>query len=671
MALDLTLEKRIMGFLEKVETQSITENMKIDFYLRYPNLGLKGAEDIQNPNVLKGLNKFKIATGHKIFAQQVKFTTDDATALEKASLRAMEDYMEILAVCSKEADNKDDERLRRILVMDAYEGLGDILLLQRNPNEGVYYNAISMYTKLKQQALEFLDWGKEHNLREEDIKEAKHIAFTAEMSLASLYICCQELEKSCEETLAALEFVKSFNNLEGIDYCEYIPFSLRSVSYTTKRFSEVPRDNQEQPYEPIMGENPLLRFSDKPEYRYKFIKSILNRRVKSNGSIAGGLFYSRFRANKNEANTWGFDKYGPKFILESMAVDPINEKGYQALFFLENSPQLEDRQLAKVAIDVSNRIRLKKVEIRHFDMVQVHPNYPTVLTDGEVIFKEEPNQEIAKKHVSILNFLRENSELNVPDCELCTSDSGKFYVKLQMVKNPFNGKVEQEFRACSLEDMITLYRSEVRGKNEPTIEEMSEFRKKKLKQIIDVLLQLQNAGEQNKAKIKDYGLEIAPYSYKRLWEKDIIRYLELDDETKSLGEEIIDKLDTTVKIFSHGDFHSGNILFSEENLPIIIDPVQACFASRFRDLANLLEQDSFRDMQWKEKCELVDYYLTESATNNSEITGLRQLYLMEAIYTNLLFAKKTSNPTKFYYSPKRRDEFIKYAKMLIEKLKGL
>lgn len=637
MALESILEKRVENFLARMESQSCKEKMLIEFYLKSPNLGLKGSESIENPRIKEGLEKFKTATSNKLFAQELKFITDEREALEKICVRTISAYMDVISTCSEEEKSIGDERLRRIFIMDAYESIGDILLLQRRLGEGVYSNAITMYTELKKQAIDFLEWGKSQKVQDEDIAEAKNILFNAEMSLASLYICCQDLEKSCEETLQALELIKSLNNKDGIDYSEYIPFKLRTASYATKRFSEVNRNNQEQPYEPIMGENPLLRFSDKPEYRYKFLRSIMHRRIMSNSSIMAGLFYAQFKSSGDDSNSWDFKKYGPKFIFEDIATDPTNDKGYRALFFLERSPHPEDQELAKTAIKVSRKIRLKKAEIGHFEMVQVHPNYSDVLTDGEVLFKKEPNEDTAKKHVAILKFLSENSGLDLPGCELCEGNNGNHYVKLQLAKNPANGKIEREFSACTLEDMTTLYKAEVDRKQESTPKEMAEFRKKKLKQAINVMLKFSSADQGDRNLPKSYGLDIQDYEYETQMREKILKRVTLDEKIQSQVIQVTRKLGKLKRALCHCDFHPGNILDAGKEGLVIIDPISAAYANRFFDLAYLLEQADI-ELSKDDKTELIGYFTEQLRAKGEEIINPQEQYDLNAAFVNLKLA---------------------------------
>lgn len=670
MALESILEKRVEDFLARTESQSCREKMLIDIYLKTPNLGLKGSESIESPRIKQVLEQFKTATRSKLFAQELKFITDDREALEKICVRAIATYVDVISTCSEEEKSIEDERLRRIFIMDAYESIGDILLLQRNLGEGVYSNAITMYTELKKQVIDFLEWGKSQKIQEEDIVEAKNVLFNAEMSLASLYICCQELEKSCEETVHALELIKSLNNKDGIDYSEYIPFKLRTASYATKRFSEVNRNNQEQPYEPIIGENPSLRFSDKPEYRSKFLRSIMHRRIMSNSSIMAGLFYVQFRTNGNNSDSWDFKKYGPRFIFEDIATDPTNDKGYRALFFLERSPHPEDQELTKIAIKVSQKIRLKKAEIGHFEMVQVHPNYSDVLTDGEVLFKKEPNEDIAKKHVAILRFLSENTGLDLPGCELCEGDNGNYYVKLQLAKNPANGKIEREFSACTLEDMASLYKAEVERKHEPTLKETAEFRKKKLKQAINVMLEFSSADQGDRNLPKSYGLNIQDYEYEAQMREKILKRVTLDEKIQSQAIQVAQKLGELKRTLCHCDFHPGNILDVGKEGLVIIDPISASYANYFFDLAYLLEQAEMR-LSREDKLELIDYFVEQLKDKGEKVDNPQRLYDLNAVFVNLKLAgvcEKWAKEGKGEEYLKRKEAYLSRFNELIDRL---
>lgn len=663
--------RKLNEHIENDREEDAKRLQAVDEWLSTPHLGLRGSENVRSTRIKEALELFELATKNKIEAQKLKFECQDREAHKAKAIEATKQYMAIAELCyDKDETSILDERMRRILLMDSYESIADMLLLPDTfiLENGTYQNAATFYEMLKTEVIGFKELAKKNMFFPEDLAEANTILFNSVMSLSAMYLYLQDLDGSCNETLLGLELMKSRTNPQGIDYAKYVPYKLRQASYASKRFSKCKRNNQESPYFDSFDENPLRKYNLTTKEKQAHVVSILHRRKKSETAIISMSSYlERLQGIKfldgDESKESIFRR-----TFDDIAHDPTNERGYVALFFLEKSPLDSDRELFQKAVQIYDKIRIKKAETGNFDMSLVHSEYPFVLTDGERVYKREPTKKQADNHVKLLQFLRDNCKMKFSWGKVHITNAENYFVEMQLAQSRNNGKPEQEYRACSLEDMDILYEAEVKRKHMPMPEDRSGFCKKKLKQTIDAMIELRNAGEQNKEKFREYDLEIPVYSYKQVWEDEILRYLKLDETTKDIGIKCVDKLDTSIKKFNHGDFHSGNILFIE-GMPVIIDPVQACFASEFRDLANLLEQDSFRDMSWEEKNELIDYYVENSGLNKDSTQDQMQLYLTEAIYTNLLFAKKSSNPNRFYYSPEARDRFIERAKGLIEKVK--
>ena len=220
--------------------------------------------------------------------------------------------------------------------MDAYESIGDIIMLPWYSNLGRYQNAITVYTELKEQTKIFLEWICNNGTYQDDKKEAEVLLFNTHMSLASLHLLNQDLDNSCKETVAALKFMKSLKNPQGIDYSEFIPFEFRTPSYATKRFSNNKRDNHELPYLPIVGEVPLPRQSLIPKSRKKFVESILRRRLESESSIISGHSFKESVKNLAVEDKIEFDKsIKLKSTFRYISLDPTNTEAYVSFFFLE------------------------------------------------------------------------------------------------------------------------------------------------------------------------------------------------------------------------------------------------------------------------------------------------------------------------------------------------
>jgi thiamine kinase-like enzyme len=350
-------------------------------------------------------------------------------------------------------------------------------------------------------------------------------------------------------------------------------------------------------------------------------------------------------------------------------LDPTNTEAYVSFFFLEKNAHPDLQKLFKTAKRVHDKILLEKAETGNFDLVQVHPNYSDILTDGEVLFKKESNEDTAKKHIAILRFLKDNSKLKLPYCELCKSNNGNYYVKLQLAKNIANGKSEREFSACTLEDMTTLYKAEVNRKKEPTEKEMSEFRKKKLKQAIDAMIEFSSAGKE-KESFARYGLDIPKYDYQETLEEKVFKRLNLDKQLKERAKRVAIGLTKQNRILSHCDFHCGNILAIENEQMVIIDPISTSYANRFFDLAYLLEQNEL-NLSKEEKSDLIDYFVGELEKNRESIQNPQQIYDLNAAFVNLRIAGAYSRESKELgkeSSAKYAEIYIQQAKNALERL---
>ena len=547
--------------------------------------------------------------------------------------------------------------------MDAYESIADIILFQKYPKEdsfGVFGNAITFYELLKTEAQEFIEWCKENNPDKWDISEAEHVLFTANMSLATLHLCLRDLGNSSKATLSALELMKSRNNPDGIEYSEYIPFRHRSPAYATFRFSTKRRNNFECIPAPSPFDGDYRRDYATPEKK-AFAESVAVRRRISNRV----LDFCHCYAQNDSAE--GFDRdHELTMIFEEIALDPLNMKCYYSLFILENSNDSEDREIAAKAREAFDRILVKKAEIGSFELTGVHPNYPAVLTDGDVIIKKEPSEEAAQKHVAMLKFLRDNCKgLAFPKGRVHVTEAGDAYVIATLAHNFRNGKREQEFRACSLEDMARVYAGETGDAESPTPKQLKDFKKKKLMQVIDAIISFNSTGKRDKKMHSKYGLGLEDYDYTGIMRVKILPRIKLDEKRKQRVIQIAGELDKTRRTLCHCDTHTGNVLDTGESGVVIIDPVSASYASPFFDLVSLLEQEEL-ELDISTKKELIDYFIIQSEAEGNEFHyNPLQQYMKEAIYVNLLFAKKCNNPKRSYYSPKARDRYIRKAKQLL------
>ncbi|MBU2638734.1 MAG: aminoglycoside phosphotransferase family protein [Nanoarchaeota archaeon] len=667
-AIDIGKQRR-KEITEKYEHNERIKQFNLEQYLRESDFGPADCNENIKARIKGLLGKFRKATKDKTLAQFVRFNTGNNEKIEGTCIAAIKQYFEIAALCLeyKEKD-RDNERLRRILLMDAYESIGDVLMLPWHLNQAQYQNAISIYTELKKEVRGFLDWANKDDTDKEDKDEAKRLLFNTNLSLASLHLLNQDLKNSCNETIAALRLMKSLKNLGGIDYSEFIPFEFRAPSYATKRFSKSKRDNHETPYLPIVGEMPLPRHSLIPKTRKRFLESIMRRRLESDTAIISGFSFNESVKDVSSSSKIHFeDSYKLRHIFRYISLDPTNTDAYVSLFFLEKNPNPRLQELFRIAKKVYDKILLEKAETGNFDMVPVHPNYLSVLTDGEVVFKEEVSTEEAKRHTNLIKFLRNKCSLKFATCEIYTTDSGKRYVKMQLVRNRRNGKPEQEFRAGSLEDMVYLYQIELGEINEPTPKELTQFRQKKLMQAIDAMLEFSSAGRDRTA-FEKYGLDIPDLDYVATLTEKVLPRIKLDTDLKQKATRVASELNKAKRAFCHGDPHTGNILDIGEDGLVIIDPVSACYASRFFDLAYLLEQAEL-DLSHEDKEELIDYFMMQSKGNRRQTNSEpEKRYLMEAAYVNLLFAKKCNNSSRNYYNPEKRNNHIKRAKEILDVL---
>ena len=214
--------------------------------------------------------------------------------------------------------------------------------------------------------------------------------------------------------------------------------------------------------------------------------------------------------------------------------------------------------------------------------------------------------------------------------------------------------------------MDSLYKSEVDWINTPTIAELTEFRKKKLKQVIDVMIEFSSAGKEKESFAK-YGLDIPNYDYQKVLEEKVFKKLSLDEQLKEQAEKVVAELMKQERIFSHCDLHSGNILVKGDGDIAIIDPLSASYANRFFDIAYLLEQAEI-GLNKDEKSDIINYFIEKLESNREHLEKPQRTYDLNAALINLREAAIHGNKNSKHYNESLSQTHLKRANQLLEEL---
>lgn len=646
---------------EDVKQDDIEKSL--DEYLQNLNFRPKETEFNTSKRMEQAIDIFRKATRERIILQHTTTSMDtDEYGLNNRRLQVQ--YHDLIDLCSETEADIPNERIRWMLLLGAYESLSDVHILSRDIKRWEKDKAIQDYKTLKIYTNEFIEWAIAQGLDNKDIREARRILFSTYMALSSLYILKKEFKTSCREIESALELMRTFTNPKGIDYSDFIPFFLRDIDYLTTRFADGKRVNKERPYklrktmferdiEEILEETSKGRkyeidmtYTTLPEYMHKFLESIKERRIISNslwGIIADyGQFDNRFKTVyfsdkpkliiSERANEEGKESCIEDMLI-TLAIDPLNMGSYRLLSGLRDN---NGRKLFPELEEVYKHILLKKAVERTFDMTQVNPKYPCVVTaDMRYIIKQEKDEETALKHKNLITFLLENSGLLIPSCELYRYNNNNF-VLLDMITDS-KGMSQEGFRACSLEDIGMLYYYEISRIEEPTIQYLSKFRKNKLMQGIDAMIKFNFADKGDKNLPKAYGLNIREYEYETEIKEKILKRVTLDEKLQAKAIKLAQDLGKLERSLSHCDFHPGNVLIIGKDEVVIIDPISTAYANRFFDLAYLLEQAEM-SLSREDKSELIDYFVEQLKEKGEKIVNPQQAYDQNAAFVNLKLA---------------------------------
>ncbi len=540
-------------------------------------------------------------------------------------------------------------------IVNAFEKIGEIEIIKGNYQEAI--NPLKMAKFLSKEVIKLtnnliekrLDFLRENNidtsnLNMDEFKQQMHFfsdiyyyeghksLFSTQLSLAHVYALTNQYGKVINETKETMSLTDSREEHLRLELSDYIPIELRVHKLSHRRFmarrsklfneyivTELPEIEDINLELPSIDNFKLNRLSLilpplTSEKRYQFI--INNRRKyanylikKSSDFLSHGEYEKWDNCLKRALGT------DPTYMLTYGILAKIRRKIYG-----NNGQQNDDyNDIIQGLINLASL----KASNSDYDSHQINPDYESVKS-LEILIAKPDSEENAEKQHKLMRFFNENSEhqSSYPD----SYGYGK-------------GVDDKTYLVTDLVDGEPLSSRIGGAKDRNTLLGL-------VQKSLDALVDFRQVAESNKDKLPKYDIKLEEFDYVGYFEGEIARHLKLETEIYQKGKAIAQKLQKRKRVFSHGDFHLGNLVESKDGVTII-DLAKANYSSELYDVAMLLEQEKL-SLTEEEKKQFVEAYLPQYSFTE---------YLEEAVFVNLQIGKKLSNPNKGYYSHEQAERY--------------
>lgn len=486
-------------------------------------------------------------------------------------------------------------------------------------------------------------------------REAEKLIFSTHLSLAYIYAFKRDIKKVVDETIEALNFTSSDTKLYGcVGIKEFVPFNLRDSRYHKPWFKKVNdfrnHDTEEDAHVVLCGmseeesdrlmnslkiyqpkiysfktiQTPLDPFEDSfktksfdlstsydpfkmgipktEEFKFKdtskrgkYKEDVANRRKYCKELMCFVIVDNKFKVNEETLNA----------AYKIIATDPTDPGSYLFLMAL-----LEQEDKNKEVQDMMGevvRLISTKASIKDYDSESINPNYESVLKADRYVSKPETEEKARKQHILSNLFYKhsQDKERFVKSYGYAKGVDGKFYLVTELLNE---------------DNLSTFDRVLSRLKYEE--------KKEKLEQVVDILVEMQGIYRKNKDELNK-EIQLSSFDSQEIKEKIIGRLKprnkkKLEDAIQFLIKEISNQ----EKCFSHGDYHSENIIEKEKiavidfanfgNVPLLYDitflledsKLQLDDTLKEEIVGGFLKQKGKKlNTYWKKKCDYMFLFI--------------------------------------------------------------